>query len=64
MEKNRSKKLRMHKLLSLLTIFIGLLLVTFMIVVESEPGAVPLVLLLVGTGWYFTTRSRIRSQQA
>lgn len=54
----------MHKLLSLLTIFIGLLLVTFMIIVESEPGALPLVLILIGTGWYFITRSKLRSQQA
>lgn len=52
----------MHKLLSLLTIFIGLVLVTFMIIVESEPGAIPLALILVGTGWYFFTRSSSHSQ--
>ncbi|HET8865570.1 MAG TPA: hypothetical protein VFM80_07715 [Gracilimonas sp.] len=63
METDHSKKLKMHKRLSLLTIFIGLLLVTFMIVVESEPGALPLALILIGTGWYFITRSKLRSQQ-
>ncbi|WP_290875166.1 hypothetical protein [Gracilimonas sp.] len=53
----------MHKLLSLLTIFIGLLLVTFMIVVEGEPGALPLALTVIGTVWHFFTRSKLRSQQ-
>lgn len=62
METDQSKKLKMYKLLSLLTIFIGLALLTFMIVVEDEPGALPLVLIVIGTGWYFFTRSKIRSQ--
>ncbi len=63
METNHSKKLKMHKLLSLLTIFFGLALVTFMIIVEDEPGALPLALIVIGTGWYFFTRSKLRSQQ-
>lgn len=62
METDQPKKLKMHKLLALLTIFIGLALVTFMVVVEDEPGALPLALTVIGTGWYFVTRSRIRSQ--
>lgn len=62
METDQSKKLKMYKLLSLLTIFIGLALLTFMIVVEDEPGALPLVLIVIGTGWYFFTRLKIRSQ--
>ncbi|WP_395085526.1 hypothetical protein [Gracilimonas sp.] len=44
-----------------MTIFIGLVLVTFMIVVEDEPGALPLALIVIGTGWYFFTQSKIRS---
>lgn len=62
METDQSKKLKMYKLLSLLTIFIGLASLTFMIVVEDEPGALPLVLIVTGTGWYFFTRLKIRSQ--
>ncbi|MAO66181.1 MAG: hypothetical protein CL666_14395 [Balneola sp.] len=63
MESDHFKKLRIHRLLSLLTLFIGLALVTFMIVSEGEPGALPLALILVGTGWYLFSRSKLRSQQ-
>lgn len=63
METHQSKKLQMHKLLSLMTIFIGLVLVTFMIVIEDEPGALPLALIVIGTGWYYLTRSKLRSLQ-
>lgn len=62
MKTHLSKKLKMYKLLSLLTIFIGLVLATFMIVVEDEPSALPLALIVIGTGWYFFTQSKIRSQ--
>lgn len=54
----------MHKLLSIITTVIGIALLIFMIVVEDEPGALPLALILVGTGWYFYTRYKDRSQQA
>ncbi|MFP8488841.1 hypothetical protein ACKGJO_07040 [Gracilimonas sp. Q87] len=64
MKTNQFKKLKMHTLLSLLTIFIGIALLTFMVIVENEPGAIPLALILVGTGWYFFTRSKIRSLQS
>lgn len=63
MKTNHSKKLKMHNMISLMIIFIGLALVTFMIVVEDEPGALPLALIIIGTGWYFVTRSKLRFQQ-
>lgn len=63
MEKNPLKKLRIHKLFSLLTILLGFVLVTFMVVVEDEPGALPLALILAGTGWYFITRTKLSSQK-
>jgi hypothetical protein len=62
MNTEHSKK--MHKLLSILTTVIGFTLLIFMIVVEDEPGALPLALIAVGTSWYFFTRSKHRSQQA
>jgi hypothetical protein len=64
MNSNHTKKLKMHKLLSIITTVIGIALLTFMIVVEDEPGALPLALIVFGTGWYFITRSRLSSQQA
>jgi len=54
----------MYKLLSIIATVIGIALLTFMIVVEDEPGALPLALIVFGTGWYFITRSRLSSQQA
>lgn len=46
----------MHKLLSLLTLSVGVLLLIYMISVEDEPGAIPLLLIIIGTGWYFISR--------
>lgn len=62
MKKDSAKKLRMHSLLSLLITVIGTALLTFMIVVEDEPGAIPLLLIAIGAGWYFITRYRRQSQ--
>jgi hypothetical protein len=46
---------------SALTVVLGVILLVYMVTVEDEPGAIPLLLILVGGGWYLTTRSRIRS---
>lgn len=54
---NQSNKY-LQRTLSLLTIVIGLLLMTFMVIVEDEPGGIPLLLVLVGTGWYFRLRTK------
>jgi len=48
-------------MLSVLTIVLGIALLVFMIIVENEPGAIPLLLIVIGTGWYFLTRYRLRS---
>lgn len=62
MKTTNGKKLKIHSLLSLLTIALGGTLLIYMIVVEDEPGAIPLLLIVVGTGWYFFTRYNTRSQ--
>ena len=59
---NAGGKLRVHTLLSVVTIVIGVALMAYMIVVEDEPGAIPLLLIVLGFGWYFATRARIRSR--
>lgn len=40
--------------LSVLLIAIGAVLLTYMLVVEQEPGLPPLVLITLGTGWFLT----------
>lgn len=62
MKTNNAKKLKMHSLLSILTIVFGVALLIFMIVVENEPGAIPLFLIVVGTSWYFINRYRLQSK--
>ena len=42
---------RLHTVIAAAILAIGLALVTMMIVVESEPGALPLALVLVGGTW-------------
>lgn len=58
-----SKKLKVHTILSSLTLVIGVMLLIYMITVESEPGAIPLLLIVFGIGWYLITRARIRSHR-
>lgn len=41
---------------------IGALLMTYMILVEDEPGGIPLLLILAGAVWNFVARTRIRSR--
>jgi MYXO-CTERM domain-containing protein len=43
---------------------VGLLLMVLMISTESEPGALPLLLVLVGAGWLVASRVRRRTRPA
>lgn len=57
-----SEKLKVHALLSKLIIAVGVLLLGYMVAVEGEPGGIPILLVVFGTGWYLVTRGRIRSR--
>lgn len=50
------EKRPVHSVLSLVTLGAGVILLTYMISVESEPGAIPLLLVVVGIGWYTVAR--------
>jgi hypothetical protein len=54
--------LKLHVTLSLVVTAIGLALMALKIYEDSEPGAIPLALVLLGSGWYFLTRRRIRAR--
>jgi hypothetical protein len=54
------KKLKTQTLLSLLILGIGILLMVFKIYADSEPGAIPLFMVLVGAAWYFIIRLKLR----
>ena len=55
------KKLKVHTILSAMTIVIGLILMVGKIYADSEPGGIPILLIVFGMGWYFITRVRMRS---
>ena len=48
----------MHKSIPLLIIAVGAALMVFKIVEDSEPGAIPLLLVLIGGAWYFIGRRK------
>jgi len=60
MEIDKRKKVTMQTLLSILIMAIGLLLMVFKIYADSEPGAIPLLLIIVGGGWFLVTRFQLR----
>lgn len=57
------KKLKMHARISAITIAIGLALMARQMYADSEPGAIPLLLVVLGIGWYSVTRIRMRSHR-
>lgn len=63
MKTNNPKKLRIQILLSILIVLIGIVLMITKILTDSEPGAIPLLLIVFGTAWYFVIRNQMRTQQ-
>lgn len=56
------QKLKMNRFLSFTTLFIGTILLIYMIKVEDEPGALPLFLIVIGIIWLMITRYQIKKQ--
>ncbi|HMT52084.1 MAG TPA: hypothetical protein PKC06_02435 [Saprospiraceae bacterium] len=54
------QQLKNHRLISIIILVLGLTLITFMIIVEGELGALPLFLLILGITWYAFTHYQIR----
>ncbi len=54
-------KLKAQKVLSALTVAIGLVLMSGKVYADSEPGAIPILLVVLGTGWYLLARARAGS---
>jgi|GEM_PF-5265458 len=47
-----------HRILSGVTLTTGLLLLAYMVLVEDEPGALPLALILAGSAWLYHSLKR------
>lgn len=59
--KRAGNGLKAQRVISLMITAVGVVLLTFMITVEDEPGALPLALVIGGFAWFFITRARIRA---
>jgi hypothetical protein len=52
MKTNHNKTDKTGNRVALVILITGLMLLAYMVVVESEPGALPLLMILLGGGWY------------
>ena len=59
-----NNELEMHRSLSLLTAAAGFILLLRQIYAESEPGAIPLLLIGLGSAWYFAGRLVLSRQRS
>jgi membrane-bound ClpP family serine protease len=59
MNTEKSSRLLVQKMLASILLVLAILLLAFTIYTESEPGALPLLLLLIGSSWYLITRYRL-----
>ena len=64
MTSGNTKKPMVHKILSVIVTLIGFALLVFMITQEGEPGAVPLIMITAGIGWFLASGYYSRSRQA
>ena len=60
MKKEISQKLKLFKLLSVFTSLLGTFLLIYMIIVEDEPGALPLFLILLGIVFFTINKYQIK----
>lgn len=62
MKKRISQKLKWGKLLPVLSISLGIILLIYMIKVEDEPGALPLLLIIIGAIWLIINQYQAKKQ--
>ena len=56
MKNEISQTLKISQIIAFILLFLGIGLLVFMITVEDEPGALPLILILLNTIWLFVLR--------
>lgn len=59
--RDANKKSPVQTIPAVLIVAIGLVLMIGKMYVDSEPGAIPLLMVVLGTGWYLVARARARS---
>lgn len=59
MKNEITQKLKLYRTISLLIILLGILLLVYMIKVEDEPGALPLLILIIGIVSFIKNQTQI-----
>ena len=62
-QRDTLKELKMHALLSVAAIVTGVAIVIVVGYVEDDPIIPPVLMIVLGIGWYIRTRLRIRSHK-
>lgn len=62
MEPEISKNLKLFRIVAMVITILGVALLTYMITVEDEPGAIPLLLTLAGIVSFFMIQKKIKSR--
>ena len=57
------EKLKVQKMLSALIVAVGFVLMAGKIYADSEPGAIPMLLVVLGTGLHLVSRARARPRR-
>ena len=55
-------KLKLHRLIAGIILMLGLVLMASKIYVDDEPGALPLLMIVVAVAWFFISRQLLRSR--
>ena len=63
MDKKINQNLKLSRSLSFIMIILGVALAIFMIIVEGELGAIPLLFLVIGIAWFIISQYRIKRQR-
>ena len=58
MNSQRGKKLNKQSIMAISVTAIGFVLLVYMVLVEDEPGAIPLLMIALGIGWIALNRVR------
>lgn len=61
MQKSNIKQLRIYRALWILFTFLSICLISYMVIAESEPGLLPLLLLIAGTVGILYTQRKIKN---
>ncbi len=60
--KNSNTHIKYGRIFSILTSLLGIILVTYMIKVEGEPGALPLLLIITGIAGFIICQTKLEKQ--